>query len=74
MFFPVTALGLINTRANLLEATNIREQAALDSYAFTREVYLQKRRSQIDDGAGEPEGYDELFPDNPEGEAVLIIQ
>ena len=42
---------LINTRAELLEASNILEQAALDRYVFQRDAYLQRRRSLIYDGS-----------------------
>jgi len=41
---------LINTRAELLDASNILEQAALDRYVFQRDAYLQRRRSLIYDG------------------------
>lgn len=55
----LTGLRLVDTRANLLGATNVLEQAALDKYTFTRDFYLQRRRSLLgDDSAGahvEPE-------------------
>ena len=38
---PVSMLNVINKRANLLEATNIRDEAAVDKYIFTREAWLQ---------------------------------
>lgn len=40
----------IDTRSELLKATAILEHAALDKYAFTRDAYLQRRRSTIFDG------------------------
>ena len=42
---------LVNTRAELLEASSILEQAALDRYIFQRDAYLQRRRSLIYDGS-----------------------
>lgn len=42
------SLKLVNKRSNLLAAGNLLEQAALDKYAFTRNAYLQKRRSEIE--------------------------
>lgn len=48
---PATALEIINLRANLLEATNALDEAALDPYSFTREAYLQRRNFLIHDGA-----------------------
>lgn len=46
----LTALDLINIRAGLLDAGNVLEEAALDRYAFVRDAYLQRRRSQVYDG------------------------
>ncbi|MCB2017806.1 MAG: VacJ family lipoprotein [Hydrogenophaga sp.] len=43
------ALRAVDTRANLLRATRLLEGAALDKYSFTRELYLQRRESQIED-------------------------
>lgn len=41
---------LVNTRAELLEASRILEEAALDKYVFQRDAYLQRRRSLVYDG------------------------
>jgi len=41
---------LVNTRADLLDASRILEEAALDRYTFQRDAYLQRRRSLIYDG------------------------
>jgi phospholipid-binding lipoprotein MlaA len=43
-------LRALETRANLLRAGNVLDEAALDKYSFLRDVYLQKRRSEIFDG------------------------
>jgi phospholipid-binding lipoprotein MlaA len=40
----------ISNRANLLDASSVLEQAALDRYAFVRDAWLQRRRNQIYDG------------------------
>lgn len=45
------ALRAINTRADLLPADKIIEEAALDKYAYIRDGYLQRRRNLIYDGA-----------------------
>lgn len=42
-------LRAVETRANLLRATTMLEGAALDKYSFTRDIYLQRRQSQIED-------------------------
>jgi len=61
VLFPLSALNIINKRANLLEATNIRDEAAVDPYIFTREAFLQRRKYLIYDGNPPPEGYDDIF-------------
>jgi phospholipid-binding lipoprotein MlaA len=43
------ALRAVETRANLLRATSMLEGAALDKYSFTRDIYLNRRESQIED-------------------------
>ena len=44
------ALRLVDQRADLLAASRVLEQAALDPYEFTRDAFLQKRRYDIYDG------------------------
>mgnify|MGYP006192847473 CR=1 FL=1 len=41
-------LRAVDTRARLLGATNVLEGAALDKYSFTRDLYLNRRQSQVD--------------------------
>ena len=43
----LTALRGVDRRASLLGATNILDQAALDKYTFTRDLYLQRRANSI---------------------------
>jgi phospholipid-binding lipoprotein MlaA len=45
--YGVRAIG---NRANLLDASSVIEQAALDKYAFVREAWLQRRRNLVYDG------------------------
>ncbi len=66
---PLGVLSAINTRANLLEASRIRDQAALDPYTFVREAYRQQREFKIYDG--NPPGDD--FEDYIEGDADAAI-
>ena len=44
-------LYLVNTRAELLDASRILEEAALDRYVFQRDAYLQRRQSLVYDGS-----------------------
>lgn len=46
----VFALRLVSKRSELLKSGNMLEQASIDKYSFTRDAYLQYRRSQIYDG------------------------
>jgi phospholipid-binding lipoprotein MlaA len=46
----IKATNVIDTRANLLQATKILDTAAKDKYIFLRESYLQKRAKMIVDG------------------------
>jgi phospholipid-binding lipoprotein MlaA len=48
--YALWGLRLTQTRADLLEASRILEEAALDRYVFQRDAYLQRRRSLIYDG------------------------
>ncbi len=72
--FPVAILNLVNTRANLLEASEFVEEAAIDPYSFTREAYLQQRKYLIYDGNLPAEGYDDIFDTGIEDEPMLIIE
>ena len=47
----LTALRLVNTRATLLPADKVIEEAALDKYSYMRDAYLQRRRNLIYDGS-----------------------
>lgn len=46
----LTTLNLLNQRSRLLQASNILDQAALDSYTFTRDAFLQSRLNAVYDG------------------------
>lgn len=45
-----TVVRLVDERAGLLKASAMLDQVALDKYSFTRDAYLQSRRSAIFDG------------------------
>ncbi len=51
----LSALGVVNLRANFLATGDVLDAAALDKYTFTREIYLQRRRSLIDRETAEKE-------------------
>ena len=64
------ALRAVNTRANLLRASEVLENAALDKYSFTRDVFLNLRSQGIhgsqDDGTLDESGLqDGQLPDEP---------
>jgi len=62
--YSLTALQIINTRANLLGATRVLDDIALDKYNFLRDAYLQRRRSLVFDG-NEPPPPDPTEPEAP---------
>ena len=55
---PLTALEIVNTRAELTDAIELRDQA-LDPYVFTREAYRQQREFFIHDGNPPLDAFDE---------------
>jgi phospholipid-binding lipoprotein MlaA len=48
--YSLWALRFTNARADLLDASRLLEEAALDRYVFLRDAYLQRRRNLIYDG------------------------
>lgn len=81
ILIPVAAVGIINKRANLLDATRLRDEAAIDPYTFTREAYLQRRAFLIYDGHPPAEDYDiekfiddELELEDEEFDDILLIE
>ena len=59
-------LDLIDTRAGLLDASRVLEQAALDEYAFVRDAFLQRRQNQVYDGNPPDEFEDEFEDEDPD--------
>lgn len=47
---PLTALRLIDARAEMLDTDKILEEAALDKYEFVRDAYMQRRNSLVHNG------------------------
>ena len=50
IYWSALSLQFVDTRADLLETTDVLEEAAVDPYAFVRETYLQSRKSKIHNG------------------------
>ncbi|HEU4778153.1 MAG TPA: VacJ family lipoprotein [Telluria sp.] len=49
-----TATRAVDQRANLLDASSLLEDAALDRYEFVRDGFLQRRESKVYDGEEPP--------------------
>ncbi|TSE25659.1 putative phospholipid-binding lipoprotein MlaA [Tepidimonas sediminis] len=49
-------LRVVDTRAGLLRAGELLEQAALDKYSFTRDAYLARRQRQVEEARGGADG------------------
>jgi phospholipid-binding lipoprotein MlaA len=50
VYWGYFTLDTIRTRANLLQAEKVLDEAAIDKYNFIRDAWLQRRRSLIFDG------------------------
>lgn len=54
----LTALRLVNARANLLGIDKTLEEGTLDKYSYARDFYLQQRRYRVYDGNPPAEDFD----------------
>ncbi|MCC5888146.1 MAG: VacJ family lipoprotein [Gammaproteobacteria bacterium] len=54
-------LSIISTRAELLSASAILDESAADSYIFTREAFLQRRRYLLYNGEPPLDDFDAFF-------------
>ena len=56
------AIDLASARAEVLLATDVRDEASLDPYTFTREAFYQRRRDAVFNGEPPVEaGFDLLL-------------
>jgi phospholipid-binding lipoprotein MlaA len=57
VYWATLTLDAVHTRASLLSAEKVLDEAALDKYSFVRDAWRQRRRSQVYDGnpPAEPE-------------------
>jgi phospholipid-binding lipoprotein MlaA len=70
-----TALHVLDTRASLLDASNLLEDAALDKYQFVRDAFLQRRAGQVEDhGRARPDSDWESESAAPEPPLPATIQ
>ncbi|MEP6588337.1 MAG: VacJ family lipoprotein [Polaromonas sp.] len=63
----LVTLRLVDMRANFLAAGDLLEQASLDKYSFTRDIYLQRHRRANGNGVGQPEERFDLPEDAASG-------
>ena len=59
----LTGYKLLNTRTNLLEATDILDESAIDKYTMVRDAWAQRREAQVRDEDG---SYDNVSVDQPQ--------
>ena len=68
---PLAALKYVDKRAQLLDASDMRDELALDPYVFTREAYFQHREYETYDGNPpkkkkiDDDGWEEVDFDSP---------
>ena len=68
---PLALLEVVDTRANLVSASRIRDNSAFDPYVFTREAYRQRRTFLVYDG-NPP--LDEFEDDDEDFDEVVAAQ
>lgn len=69
---PAGVVSAINARANLLDASRIRDQAALDPYTFVREAWRQRREYEIYDGNPPGDGFEEYIEGEGGDDAAVL--
>ena len=74
----VRLLNGVSTRAAFLQATDLLDGVALDKYTFTRDAYLQRRQSLIEEGRPQPEEEEEApqprydLPESEDGATPVV--
>lgn len=61
----LVSLQVVQLRTELLEATQLVDQASLDKYSFIRDAWLARRLDQIYDGSPPLETFDDDEPKKP---------
>lgn len=61
----LASLQVVQLRTELLEATQLVDQASLDKYSFIRDAWLARRLDQIYDGSPPLETFDDDEPKKP---------
>lgn len=64
--YALNALRFVGDRASLLDASQLVDDAALDSYSFIRDGYLQRLNGRVHDGDSAPLPVND-DPDAPDG-------
>ena len=68
--YALTGLRFVNVRADLIKATDLIDQIALDKYTFVRDAHLQRRRNLVYNG-NPPEQDDEAPYADPADDSEL---
>jgi len=64
------SLRAVNRRSELLDATNVLEEAALDKYSFVRDAYLQRRRGMVEEERSDAPAKGAALPFTPEAPVI----
>ena len=65
----LSTLRFVNTRARMLDAEKVLDEAALDPYTFLRDAYIQHRRNDVYDGNPPREKLEDDTAPGPQSEA-----
>lgn len=66
--YGLVALGVVDTKSDLLGTTDLVKDAALDEYDFVKNAYFERRRSQINEDT-DPREDEESYEDFLKGES-----
>ncbi len=70
--YATVGLKAVDTRADLLGASKVLDQAAFDRYAFLRDAYLQRRKHLIYDGNPPQDKNNRPTPSSDSAEDLLL--
>jgi phospholipid-binding lipoprotein MlaA len=68
---PLFGVNFVSERADLIGATDVLSQAALDKYTFVRDAYTQQRRSLLNTGNALPDYSDTAEPTGATGSPAV---
>jgi len=69
----LVVLRAVNIRADLISASDVLEEAALDKYSFVRDAYMQRRQGMVEDDDKDNDKDNDAKPSKGAGTAPLPL-